>query len=515
MGAFGGAFGTQGFGEATGETRTDPTLLFGYADLIAEVGEYLAVGRAPTDDDVITKVDRIVQEGLRVFYTPPAIEEGGKPHTWSFLRPVRHITLTGGFNAHELPSNYGGGAVRFIPVTGATKAPISLIGVESLMSLQAQGDAVDTPLYAAIRVKNTDSLNVQTHEVLFYPVPDADFTIQYQYQIMPDKIDAANSIPYGGSHHSQTILMACLAWAELRHTDKVRGDMHAAFMESLVRSIHLDKLLAPESVGTSFEFFSTLPTTLEADFNYLVTEIGGALGFGHDPGVYSHDETERVRRILDRGLRQFYYPPLLNGQFTAWKWSFLRPVKTLSVVADDGDYDLPSDVGSIDGSLTYANQTVYPPLKEVSENAIREHRQSLELAKGRPQFYAVRLKGGDGTAAQVLEILLAPTPDAVYTLSYKANVRPSRITASKPYPLSGPEDSEALLTSCLAVVEDDVRGPHYEKFIGLLAGAVKRDQARTVPDFLGRLVDRSGVDTGFDPRTVNTLSLNGTVIIPQ
>ena len=514
MSGFCGGFGALAFGEASGETCSDPGLLLDYDELFIEVAQFIGYGTAPTDAAKIAEVDRLIQSGLRKFYQPAPIEKNASPHRWSFLYPTRELSLIAGFCSYELPCDFGGGLDRVVLLTGTDPDPISIVNLNQLLTLQAQGVANGTPLYAALRPKKSDTLAAQTYEILFHPNPSTAFSVYIQYDVVLEKISSANPYPAGVGQHSETILAACLSVAEKRK-DGESGVQSQEFLELLARSIQLDLASSITSDRTAYTIDATTPTTLTTDYTYLISEIGHALGFGHNPVAYSHGETEQIRFVLDRGLRQFYYPPKLQRQVTPWSWSFLRPIKALATVVDQGEYDLPADVGSIIGTMTYDARTAFPPLKLVGEGMIRMRRQSSSVQqKGRPRVMAVRPKGSDGSVAQIWEVLLEPIPNAIYNLSYRAEIRPSRITAANPFPLSGVEDSETLLASCLAVVEDDVNGQKYARFLDLLEASIERDKQRSMPEYFGKLHDDSDNDSLFyDPRLNSSVSLNGVPII--
>ncbi len=515
MSMFGGAtFGSLAFGEATGESCADPGLLLDYDEIFIEVAEFLGFGAAPTDATKIAQVGRVIQSGLRKFYQPAPIEKDAKPHRWSFLHPTRELSLSAQFSAYGLPCDFGGGLDRVVLLTGASPVPITVVNLDQLLTMDAQGVVAGTPKYAAIRATKSDATTAQAYEILFHPIPDVDIVVQFQHDVVLEEISTANPYPAGVGQHSETILAACLSVAELRK-DHERGIHSQEFLELLSRSIQFDLASSITSERSAYTIDATTPTTLSIDYTYLISEVGHALEFGHNPVAYSHDETERIRFVLDRGLRQFYYPPRLQRQVVPWSWSFLRPIKTLATVVDQGDYDLPADVGAIIGTMTYGARTSFPPLKLVGEGMIRTRRQSSSVQqKGRPRVMAIRPKGGDGSAEQIWEVLLEPVPNAIFTLSYRAHIRPSRITSAKPFPLSGIEDAETLLSSCLAVIEDNNTGPKYARFLSLLEGSIERDKSRSTPEYFGKLSDDSDNDSLFsDPRLNSTVSLNGVPII--
>lgn len=223
-------------------------------------------------------------------------------------------------------------------------------------------------------------------------------------------------------------------------------------------------------------------------------QVGEMLGFGRDSADWSAEETSQVDEIIAAGYRQFLFPSLISGQRDAWEWTFLRPVTTIDTVADQGDYDLPDDFGSIDGDLTFGSNTQgYESIPIAGEGVIRRYRHQLGIQTARPRQAAVRPKASDQTTGQRFELLLWPTPDQVYTLSYRYVVLPNKLSALAPYPLGGMAHAETVLASCLAVAEhrfDDERGVRYERFMERLTASIAYDQ-RTRQEFFGYNADQS------------------------
>jgi hypothetical protein len=152
---------------------------------------------------------------------------------------------------------------------------------------------------------------------------------------------------------------------------------------------------------------------------------------------------------------------------------------TFTITAD-GDYDLPDDVGGVTGSLTFAATTGYVPVPIQGEMGIRDRRQPSTIT-GRPQYGAVRHKTSDMTDGQRLELMLWPTPDTDYTLSYQSFLLPNKLDATNKYPLGGMQLAEVYLASCLAMAEQrkyDERGLRWTAFMERLTAAIQLDGPR-------------------------------------
>ena len=219
-------------------------------------------------------------------------------------------------------------------------------------------------------------------------------------------------------------------------------------------------------------------STLSFSFSDLKSEVGYFLGYGSDSAEWSTSEETEIEKYVQSGIRQFYYPPAIEGVDTGYRWSWLTPVTTLTTVADDSDYDLPDDFGQIAGSITFAADSGYAPITVINEGLLRAMQADSDLT-GHPRYAAIRFKTSDGSDGQRQEILFYPTPDAAYTLTYKYEAYNGKLTDANPYPLGGMACSELALESCLSVAEqrsEDKKGVHWDSFVRLLVSAIARDK---------------------------------------
>jgi hypothetical protein len=187
---------------------------------------------------------------------------------------------------------------------------------------------------------------------------------------------------------------------------------------------------------------------------------------------------EEVDRYIQAGIRQFYYPPAVQGVDPGYEWSFVKPAATLSVTAADATVDLPDDLGRIVGDLHYAAGVYSVPVVLVSDSRMQALMQK-SIDQGRPAYAAVSHKVSDGSNGQRQEITLWPIPDATYTLTYRYEAYSGKISESRPFPLGGMKHSELIVESCLAIAEqraNDEKGLHYERFVSMLVSAMAQDK---------------------------------------
>lgn len=229
---------------------------------------------------------------------------------------------------------------------------------------------------------------------------------------------------------------------------------------------------------------AVLPSVLTLE---LQAEVAHYLGHGRTSSAWSTAATADIEACVKAGIRQFYDPPAVPI-YGSHRWSFLRPVTTLSTVAADGDYDLPETFGSLDGVITYAEDEGVDRQEVVrltGEARIRALRQESSTS-GKPTLAAVRAKTATGLTWQRYELLLWPTPDAVYVLTYRYRILPSTIGGDA-YPMGSGVHLETIIASCLAAAEDrinDARGIKYQYFMERLQASIAADLEQH-PDSLG------------------------------
>jgi hypothetical protein len=160
-------------------------------------------------------------------------------------------------------------------------------------------------------------------------------------------------------------------------------------------------------------------------------------------------------------------------------------------------YELPDGFMDLLGPMTYqpGKSDLVGEITLVSEHQIRIWRQNAEWV-GRPRHCALRPQSHSGAAdGQRFELVLWPVPDDEYILSYRYRIAPDLLTATLTYPPGGMHHSATIVEACLAAAEDmvfnDSNGPHFQRFLHLLAGSVGRDRKLNSPDTLGANMDHS------------------------
>lgn len=436
------------------------------------------------DSDVVQRMNLFIRDGqARFFYPIPDTES--ETYEWTFLRPTTTLAISSGTQAYALPDDCGGQVDRFVITTGTAGHLITMVSVDDLLqSVAREAPSNAIPKFAAVRTTHTTPTTSvsQRYEVLFYPTPDASYTVSYSYTKLVDGLDENSSAEYalGGPQHHQTLVESVLAVAE----EYLRPDETShqqRFQQLLTASIGFDRRIKEQESNTWLITEPTIHT-----FEYYEREIGVSEGYSGNPKTWGYTETQTVNSIMQRGLKVFYVPPPLEGRTNegmitvqdGHQWSFLKPVGTLSLVNTDYQYDLAAGFQGIDGEMTYAVGTASTPIAQIGEAELRA-KQSNENASGAPQFWA--LTAGDdsytGATEHVYEALFYPTPDASYTVTYRYTRTAPILTTTK-YPLGGVGHSQTILAAMkmVAAEKTEMYPQMREIFMTQLTASVEQDR---------------------------------------
>ncbi len=241
----------------------ESTLSLQLSDLAAAVGFYLGYNRTPASwsgwqaaspyvasgpDTQLADILITINVGMRMFYFHKPLPSGEgqdvmlqplqPPHRWSFLCPERTLTTVIGQTDYPLPDDFKAflGDMVYSAVNSgafATVGKTSSGDVRMWTALASSGRA--PPSRFAEVPRQTDGAQGQRFNVVFFPVPDAAYTLTYRSEINPPALSAQNPYPYGGSAHGETILEACLAAAENRLMDVSAQDPSAVHLEAFQR----------------------------------------------------------------------------------------------------------------------------------------------------------------------------------------------------------------------------------------------------------------------------------------
>ena len=177
------------------------------------------------------------------------------------------------------------------------------------------------------------------------------------------------------------------------------------------------------------------------------------------------------------------------------------------------------------GTLTHASadSTMYPSIRLVGEHMIRQLLQRQE-SSARPDSAATRVKAkGDNTSTRY-ELMLWPTPDAEYRISFRYRVNPDTSGANSLPALvdsldlhGGDRYSELYLEAAFLAADELMgvkRSPHEERFLRAVVNAVGSDRLTSSADSMGYNGDPSNgrsFNGDWHEYDENIVSYNGNI----
>jgi len=235
----------------------ESTLSLGFADFQREVGHYLGFGYDPDNysSDQTSEVDFIVQSGYRRFLNPPLVPGESVSHEWNFLSPVASLSVLSATDPadYDMPDDFGSlvGSMS-INTANILNSPITQIPEGKLRSLRADETTSSysfRPQYVAIRPKaGFDGTTGTRYEALIYPQPDANYTLNYKYNVLVGKLSTSAPYPLGGASRGELVLQSCLSIAEQRR-DEASGVQTQLFYEMLKAAVDSDRAALPDTFG--------------------------------------------------------------------------------------------------------------------------------------------------------------------------------------------------------------------------------------------------------------------------
>ena len=229
--------------------------------------------------------------------------------------------------------------------------------------------------------------------------------------------------------------------------------------------------------------------SLAASYAELKSAVARYLGY--DPANLTESQTSEVDSCVQSGIRNFYYPPKVEGVDETYEWSFLRQTCSEQTSAGVGEYRMADGFGKARGDIYFAgDDREMRPLTVVPVGTLLAFRR--RGGTGAPRCAAFRFKATFGTKGQYVEMMLHPVPDRAYELTFSGEADTGRLSADRPFPLGGPSFAELVTESCLASAErrvNDEAGIHAEAFRTLLVSMIAKDRARSGAEY-GFMGDR-------------------------
>jgi hypothetical protein len=229
------------------------------SELRGYVGRFFGAGDTPGSfvGEQSDDVQRFVDEGKRRMYAPDC-QDGEEMWQWSFLTPTVHFDLVSGQNKYELPADFAllRGPIHYSIGSEEIRCPIAVTAPERVQYKLQSSNTTGLPMIAAVRpLKQNEGnfLDAMRYELIVYPTPDQDYSIDLTYKINPLAPTGNTLLPIGDQAHVQTLIEACLAAAE-RFNGEVNGPHEQEFQRRLRASISHDRQVAcPDALGPNLD----------------------------------------------------------------------------------------------------------------------------------------------------------------------------------------------------------------------------------------------------------------------
>ncbi len=219
----------------------ESSLTVGFPELQIETADFLGYGRTPnwsTAREAL--IDSIVQSGVRRVYYPPTASPEVSGYEWSWLQPTTTLAVVSGTSDYDLPDDFGRLVGPFHFPAEEYRKPVIEVSVSRILQLRTYSFQTGGPYYVATRFKSSDGSGGQRQEVLFFPEPDEDWTMIYEYEAYNSALSDSFPYPLGGMKLSELYIESCLAVAESRSGDEL-GVHTQTFQALLIDAIARDR----------------------------------------------------------------------------------------------------------------------------------------------------------------------------------------------------------------------------------------------------------------------------------
>jgi len=175
----------------------------------------------------------------------------------------------------DLPDDLGRVTGDFYFESTEYKKSVVQVSESQVLTALSRTSDVAPPRMCTIRQKAQVPPAGQRLEVVWFPIPDAVYTLTYNYEAYTGQLTTAgNPYPLGGMKYSELVTESCLAIAEQKANDE-QGLHTAAFFRLLVAGIAMDRKQGARYYGQMSPVpDDTPPRHHLAGVNYPVTYDG-------------------------------------------------------------------------------------------------------------------------------------------------------------------------------------------------------------------------------------------------
>lgn len=150
---------------------------------------------------------------------------------------------------YDLPDDFGRFASSLHFEADQHLPSVRLVSISRVLSLRATQTLTGDPRLAAVRFKSATPAAIGSRqEVMFFPTPDNEHTLSYEYEAYSGKLTEALPYPLGGMQMAEVYIESCLNVAEIRMND-VAGFHGQEFNRLLVDAIARDRKRSTQNYG--------------------------------------------------------------------------------------------------------------------------------------------------------------------------------------------------------------------------------------------------------------------------
>ena len=224
------------------------TLRLTFQDLYNEVAQFLGTygSSGPSGAD-LTEAKNTVHAGYRRFLNV---------YDWSFTKPILKISTVANTWEYNLPEDFSHFIGPFNFSAGASYPTLEERSVEDILELRSSLDHTTYPEYYAIRTGPYSPETGQFFELMFYPTPNAAYTLFGRYKLYPKKLSANADVAIGTPGTDEALKAVCLAEAEVRK-DEIPGAQSQLMQQVLADAIRGDKMRNARRLGRDFPHLSS------------------------------------------------------------------------------------------------------------------------------------------------------------------------------------------------------------------------------------------------------------------
>lgn len=212
---------------------------YSFEELYKRVSEHIYQSYTPTGNQV-AEVKRFANDGYKAFLSE---------RRWTFLFIQTTLSVTADAETTALPSTLGSIEGNFYYAESQPRLFARQVPYDTIRKLiAARNGYSNEPMVFALEAITFTAATGMRHQVRWWPVPNENETLTYQYEVRHPDMTSDAEFPIGGLVHSPAIMASCLRVAEWRK-DRIRGPMHEDYERELAKSIKRDSEMNPVNYG--------------------------------------------------------------------------------------------------------------------------------------------------------------------------------------------------------------------------------------------------------------------------